>query len=151
MLVNYKEVRLIKGYILYKIYYGDLLVYLGRTKQDLQQRIRGHFLSKPMHRKIDIFNTTKIEYAQFETEADMYLYEVYYINKLHPPLNVDDRAKDNLTVELPDVEWNEFTCKLMDKWKSSLSREDNKKMYERNYGSLQRLNKIICSEGKNDY
>jgi excinuclease UvrABC nuclease subunit len=132
-----------KGYILYKIYYGDLLVYLGRTKQDLQQRIRGHFLAKPMHKKIDIFNTSKIEYAEFKTEADMYLYEVYYINKFHPPLNVDDRAKDNLTVELPEVEWNEFKCKLMDKWKSLLSKEDNEKMYKRNYGPVQRLNRII--------
>lgn len=132
-----------KGFILYKIYYKDLLVYIGRTKQDLQQRLRGHFFAKPMQRKIDIFKVTQIEYAEFETEADMYLYEVYYINKYHPPLNVDDRAKDKLTVTLPLVMWREFNCKLMDKWKSEISPEENKEMYKRNYGSIQRLSKIL--------
>lgn len=39
---------------LYKIYYDDVLVYLGRTKQPLQTRLRGHFFKKPMHRVIDI-------------------------------------------------------------------------------------------------
>lgn len=128
-----------KGFILYKIYYGDTLIYLGRTKQDLQQRIRGHFFSKPMHRKIDIFNTTKIEYAECKTEADLYVYEVYYINKYHPPLNVDDRARDNLTIELPEIEWKLYNCKLIDKWKSILHEEENKKMYKRNYGAIQRV------------
>ena len=41
-----------QGYILYRIYYGDDLVYLGRTKQPLQSRIRGHLFKKPMHRLI---------------------------------------------------------------------------------------------------
>jgi len=138
-------VREIKGYILYKIYYDDMLVYLGRTKQDLQQRIRGHFFAKPMHRKVDIYNTTKIEYAELKTEADLYLYEVYYINKFHPPLNVDDRAKDSLTVELPEIEWKIFDCKLVDKWKALIPKEENKEIYNRKYGAAQRMAKILSS------
>lgn len=108
------------GFILYKIYYKDILVYLGRTKQNLQDRIRGHFFAKPMHKKIDILIVTKVEYAEFETEADMFLYEIYYINKFKPPFNIDDKARDNLTVSLPDIEFNEFDCRLMDKWRNEI-------------------------------
>lgn len=41
----------IQGFILYRIWYGDSLVYLGRTKQPLQSRIHGHLFKKPMHRE----------------------------------------------------------------------------------------------------
>lgn len=68
-----------------------------------------------MHRSVDIMQVTKIEYAEFKSEADMFLYEVYYINKLKPSLNVDDRAKDELTVDLPKIEFKIFDCHLMDK------------------------------------
>ncbi len=130
---------IVKNFILYKIFYDDTLVYIGRTKQDLKQRLRGHFFSKPMHRKIDIFRVTRIEIAQFEREADMYVYEVYLINLHKPPLNVDDRARDELTLLLPKVRWSEFECNLMDKWKNLLSKEENKQMYQRNYGAITRL------------
>ena len=105
-----------KGFILYKIYYGDNLIYLGRTKQKLQDRIRGHFFGKSMHRKINIENVTKIEYAELTSEADMFLYEIYYINKLKPHLNVDDKARDDLSIVIQDIEFKEYYCKLMDKW-----------------------------------
>ena len=114
-----------KGFLLYRIYYsmpdGDTIVYLGRTKQPLSNRLRGHFFQKPMHRTIDINQVSKIEYASFATEADMNLYEIYYILTLHPPLNVDDKTRDYPTVVLPDVEWHEFWPPLMDKWKTEIN------------------------------
>lgn len=99
-------------FLLYRIWYGDILVYIGRTKQPLQSRIRGHLLKKPMHRSISINLVTKIEYAEFPSEADMNLYEIYYINLWKPPLNIDDKCKDDLTVHLPEVEWNVFSTPL---------------------------------------
>lgn len=111
--------------ILYKIYYGDLLVYLGRTKQSLQTRLRGHFFKKPMHRVIDINHVTKIEYAEFPTVADMYLYEIYYINLLKPSLNVDDLANDEITVTLPDVKFLPYDCPLMNRWKNEINNNDS--------------------------
>jgi len=74
-----------------------------------------------MHRKIDIDRVSKIEYAEFSTEADMNLYEVYFINTVKPPLNIDDKCRDNLTVTLPDVEWKTFKTDLWEKWKNELS------------------------------
>lgn len=35
------NMKKIQGFIIYRIWYGDILVYLGRTKQPLQSRIHG--------------------------------------------------------------------------------------------------------------
>ena len=48
------NMKKIQGFIIYRIWYGDILVYLGRTKQPLQSRIHGHLFKKPMHRSISI-------------------------------------------------------------------------------------------------
>lgn len=107
-------------FTLYKIYYGDALAYLGRTRQPLKRRLHGHFFKKRLHKAIDIFRVTRIERAEFLTCADMYLYEIYYINKLHPLLNRDDAADDDLSVSLPEVEFCEFECDLMEKWRAEI-------------------------------
>lgn len=114
----------IQGFILYRIYYGSDIVYLGRTKQPLQDRIRGHLFQKPMHRNIDIDLVSRIEYAMFQTEADMNVYEIYFINLYHPPLNVDDKARDKLTIELPEVEWILFSTPLWGKWQIQIAGND---------------------------
>lgn len=114
-----------KGFILYRIWYGNCLAYVGRTKQPLQARIRGHMFSKPMHRAIDIHNVTKIEYTEFDTEADMNLYEIYYINLWKPPLNVDDKARDDLSISMPDKEWGEFIPANWDSWKKEISTDNS--------------------------
>lgn len=121
---------------LYKIYYGETLVYLGRTKQPLQNRLRGHFFKKPMHRVIDINHVTRIEYAEFPTVADMYLYEIYYINRLKPSLNVDDLAKDEITVALPEVPFIKYDCPLLEKWKKEINQ---------NMSEWEELHKEYCN------
>lgn len=113
-----------KGFILYRIWYGDHLAYLGRTKQPLQARIHGHMFAAPMHRAIDIHNVTRIDYAELQTAADMYLYEIYFINLWKPPLNVDDKARDRLTISLPELQWKEFVPANWEKWKKSLRSQD---------------------------
>lgn len=113
-----------KGFILYRIYYGDHIVYVGRTKQPLQTRIHGHMFAAPMHRSIDIHNVSKIEYAMLPTEADMNLYEIYLINLWKPELNVDDKARYQLTVRLDDLEWFEFIPANWDKWLQQLEPDD---------------------------
>lgn len=106
-----------KQHIVYRIYYGEELVYIGRTSQPLQNRIRTHIMGTPMVRKLEIDKISKIEYINLKTEADMFLYEIYFINLWHPKLNRDDKAKDELTVSLPDIEWKEFSTKLWENWK----------------------------------
>lgn len=112
------------NFTLYRIFYGDELVYLGRTTQALQDRIRAHLFKIPLIRELDIEKITKIEYSTFNTMADMYLYEVYFINLWHPKLNRDDKASDNLTISLPDVEWSIFTTHLWEKWKDEINKRN---------------------------
>lgn len=112
------------GFTLYRIYYDDFIVYLGRTMQPLQSRIRGHLFKKPMHREIDIRQVSKIEYATFKSQADMYFYEIYFINLWHPALNKDDKASDDLTISLPEVEWRLFETPLWSKWVKEIEKMD---------------------------
>lgn len=136
----------VKGFLLYRIYYGDTLVYVGRTKQPLQSRIRGHLFAKPMHRTIAIEQVSKIEYAQFPTEADMNLYEIYFILKDKPPLNVDDKTRDALTVELPPVEWRPFTTPLWDKWMAEIrDRETEYDKMNRRYREIPEAKSLLRS------
>jgi hypothetical protein len=114
-----------KKYTLYKIYYDDNLVYIGRTKQRLQDRIRGHLFKKPMHKAIDINYVSKIEYAELKTEADMFLYEIYLINKYKPIFNCDDKAKDELTVTLPSIKFEQFTTPLWNKWVKEINEKES--------------------------
>ncbi len=114
--------RAIPKFIIYKIYNNDLVQYVGRTKQPLKARLRGHFFKLTMHKPIDIAMVTKIEFAECKTEADMFLYEIYYINKFKPVLNRDDKAPDNLTIEMPELTFEGFdvTQPLFLKWKCKL-------------------------------
>lgn len=114
------------SFILYRIFYDENLVYLGRTKQPLKDRIRGHLFQKPMHRSINIDLVTKIDYAEFLSEADMNVYEIYFINLWKPVLNIDDKAKDGLNINLPDVTWTEFQTHLWDKWIQEIHAKDKR-------------------------
>lgn len=113
-----------KGFILYRIYYDSHIVYVGRTKQPLQSRMHGHMFAAPMHKSINIHHVSKIEYTILQTEADMNLYEIYYINLWKPELNVDDKARDSLTLSLPEHEWIEFIPANWDKWKEQIPEND---------------------------
>lgn len=125
-----------QGFILYRIWYGKVLAYLGRTKQPLQARIRGHMFAKPMHRAIDIHNVTRIEYTELSTEADMNLYEIYLINLWKPPLNVDDKAKDDLMISLPMLTWQQFTPSNWDSWKMQLKEDELEKWHKSRNDSI---------------
>lgn len=108
------------NYILYKIYYHDELAYIGRTTQDLKNRLRMHFFhTNKIVKQLDILQVTKIEYTILNTQADMYLYEIYLINLYHPSCNVDDNAKDDLSdfIVLPKLEFYEYKDPIIDKWK----------------------------------
>jgi hypothetical protein len=105
------------NYIVYKVYYGDNLVYIGRTKQRLIDRMRMHFFGNPLVPKLNIFDVSKIEYALFPTECDQFVYEVYLINLYHPCLNSHDLGSDKLTIYLPEPKFYIWENKIFDKWK----------------------------------
>ena len=112
------------AHTLYKIYYDFGLAYIGRTNQPLQRRLHGHFFKKRLHREIDIGAVTLIQRVELPTEADMLLYELYLINALKPPLNSANKTNDELTVELPLLEFKDYYCRLLGKWKAQIVEND---------------------------
>ena len=105
------------SYIVYRIYYDDKIIYIGRTKQHLIDRMRMHFFGNPYMPKIDIFRTTKIDYALFNSESDQFVYEVYLINLYHPELNFHDASHDSLTISLPEPKFYNWENPILEKWK----------------------------------
>jgi len=79
-----------------------------------------------MHKKVSINAVTRIEIASCKSEADMYLYEIYYINLLKPMLNRDDKAYDNLSIRLPELQFEEYKPKLLEKWKTQITEAEAK-------------------------
>ena len=120
---------------LYKIHYANGLAYIGRTKQKLSDRLRGHFFKKPMHREIDIEAVTLIEYAELPSVADVYCYEILLINALKPMCNHDDKAGDELSNELATLcsrlEFKPYASPLMEKWKAQIAERDRADAEER--------------------
>lgn len=50
----------------------------------------------------------------------MYLYEIYYINKLKPTLSRDDKSYSEITITLPELSFKEYTPPRMDIWKGKI-------------------------------
>ena len=54
----------------------------------------------------------------------MFLYEIYYINKYKPTLNKDDKSKEKLTIELPELDFKTLhNEEIMEKWKNEIAGE----------------------------
>lgn len=107
--------------LVYRVYYGDQIVFVGKTAQPLCERMKNHFFKKKYVQYLDINQVSKIEYTVCRSAADMYLYEIYYINLLHPELNKQSNARDNLTVKLPNKRWLQYRPRLFDKWKQDIN------------------------------
>jgi len=113
---------------LYRIIYpspsGEYIAYIGRSNKDLTRRLRHHFVSShKFQKKLKLCKETRVEVAEFETVADMYVAEIAYINIEKPLFNVDDKAPDELTlqVNLSTVEWTDWgKAHLLEKWRKEV-------------------------------
>lgn len=80
---------------------NNQIIYVGKTVQNLRDRFRGHY-----HLPEECYEqTVKIEYATLCTEADLGIYEIYYINQLKPVYNTDFLWDGELSIVLPELEW----------------------------------------------
>lgn len=113
----------LRNYTLYKIYSEYGIVFIGHAKENLMLSLRDHFFNAPFTRKINIDYVTKIECVNFSSEADLLIYETYYINKLKPALNWEQKAADEVHINLPELDFKEYTCPLMDSWKNEIYKE----------------------------
>ena len=76
-------------------------------------------MGHPLQKKIDIRCVSHFDYCTFKTVADMYVAEIIIINKDKPPLNVDDKARDELTLRIDfPIFWTRWDKpELIEKWK----------------------------------
>ncbi len=111
----------------YRIWYGDEIVYVGRTVQPLGDRIHDHVFSKHKRVPINLQYVSRVDFHQFATEGDMYMYEIYLICKLRPRLNVDDKPKDGTCFVLPELGWTAFPLIHKEKWLTQIA--DRKRFF----------------------
>ena len=88
-----------RSYGIYFIYdENEELIYIGKSK-NLFERLANSLRER---------GGDKYSFALTETKSDYHLYEIYYIAKLEPKLNVDSAEQDELTVTLPELEFSEI-------------------------------------------
>jgi hypothetical protein len=65
---------------------------------------------KPFKKRLTLMKHVFIEYVEFEIMADMYVTEIVLANREKPVLNVDDHAKDELTIHVNlEPIWKKWT------------------------------------------
>lgn len=95
------------------------IIYVGKSKQDLVQRFRGH-----LHLPDACYNLTyKIEYIECATVSDMSIKEIYYINKYRHDgafFNVLDMTDVPVSVEFDDT-WKQYKGPLGEHFHHSIN------------------------------
>jgi len=82
----------------------DNILYVGKTKTSLGNRMGQHFGSNG-HLPNECYKQVKaIEYIQTANMAEMDIKEIYYINKWKPPFNTAKKMRDKLYVEIDEFE-----------------------------------------------
>lgn len=111
-----------KQNILYRIYYGHKLVYVGVTNFDLTNTLRVNFFGT---NNLDITRVSKVEYSILSSMADCLVYQAFYVNSHKPLCNKSGKARDelsaNLAAVLPDLTFEEYDNEVITKWERMAS------------------------------
>ena len=127
-------------YLIYKIYYDQELVYIGKTAMPLEKILFGHVAKEPTMCQLDPRKVSKIESAEVKTQADLFLYWTYLVNLFKPLLNEELKSNQLLTVELPQINFQEQSCDLVTKWQKMAERlQQAEKDYRINITKLRQL------------
>ena len=92
------------GYI-YRYIYNDEIIYVGKTKRELSQRILEH---ENEIKFMPYLSSCKIQYFETATNVEMDIAEKYYINLYSPKLNVVDMEHAIFNFELPTPNWLDY-------------------------------------------
>lgn len=84
-------------YYIYKFYHDKELLYIGQTT-NLDARISSHKSSKVWWNEINV-----ILYAECNNKFEMDTYEKYYIIKLKPKYNINDKTVNSLKFNLDEL------------------------------------------------
>ncbi len=86
-----------KFYIYRYFNHKNQVIYVGLTARPLKQRVKEHSAEQLQA------DTHHIDFATVSSEADMRMYELYYINKYRPKYNKRDLYFDGHSVKLPEL------------------------------------------------
>lgn len=89
-------------YFIYKYVYRDEIIYIGKTKRELSQRVYEHTMELKF---IPYLHEVKIYYFTVSTHVEMDIYEKYLINKYAPKLNVVDMDDANFSFVIQELPW----------------------------------------------
>lgn len=100
----------------------DKIIYVGKTKNGMDSRMKIHF-SKNGHLDSTCYKEVNtIEYIKLNSQIDMDIKELYYINKYKPKYNTISKYDSNNTcIDLSEDEWlvyqlNKDKSKRKSKW-----------------------------------
>jgi hypothetical protein len=92
------------------------IIYVGKTKRIIKQRLDEHFSTSGHLPKECYSQVKKIEYIEILSKVDMDIKELYYINKWIPIYNDKDKYEEEFSIVIDENEkWieynrNEFIC-----------------------------------------
>lgn len=94
---------------IYRFINGDNeVIYVGRT-DNLDNRLMNQHFTDNGHLPQQCYDECMvIEYAELKSDNEMRIYEIYYISKFKPKYNVVYNDENNLSFELPDVDWTVY-------------------------------------------
>lgn len=110
--INFHGREFLGVYVIYRFLDSQHnILYVG-SSSSFDNRLAGHtHLPKECYSQVK-----KVEIFCCRNEADMYLYETYFINKYKPKYNGSNKGQGELSFELPEVEWVELRREY--KWKN---------------------------------
>lgn len=80
------------------------IIYVGKSN-DLTRRMNEHFSDYGHLPKECYNNVAKIDFIVLNSEIDMNIYELYYINLYKPYFNIKDKSENNMELKLPEKIW----------------------------------------------
>ncbi|WP_214780674.1 GIY-YIG nuclease family protein [Exiguobacterium sp. s22] len=112
------------------------VIYVGRTTS-LDSRINSHF-SKSGHLPQSCYEeTTRVDYIELPSRADMNIVELYFISKYRPAYNTKDNCSDT-SVELNELKyaWVKYEKKNKGHQKEGVTKNEKQK-YEKDIKRLE--------------
>lgn len=92
-------------FYVYRYVYQNQIIYVGKTKRDLCERISEH----KVERKFLPYLTADIEFITCKTHVEMDIYEKYFINLWSPILNIVDMEHAEFSFQIPKQMWRKYT------------------------------------------
>lgn len=137
------------------------VIYVGRTRTSISSRMNQHY-GKRGHLPIECYNcVNRIEYIELKSQIDMYIKELYYIDKWKPTYNevnkyeetaetiieenemwIEYKNKKDIYIEKLEGDIHSFKIEIAEKEKIINSQEIN----VQNYISLKEENKNLERE-----